>query len=106
MIQARQHLRLALESRHPLGIFSELIRQHLERHLATELGVFRAPHLAHPASAKLVGDTVVQQRRADHLRVPQWRSSTRLHADLRATQLPLMAPRAQPLVLPLSVTMK
>ena len=32
----------------PIGAVGDLWRQHLDRHLAAELGVARPPHLAHP----------------------------------------------------------
>ena len=52
VIQRRQHSRLALEPRHPVGVGRELLGQHLEGHLAAELGVLGAPHLSHPARAE------------------------------------------------------
>jgi hypothetical protein len=50
---------LALESRQPLGVGSEVFGQDLESHLAAEPGVFGAKHLAHPPSAKACRDAVV-----------------------------------------------
>ena len=59
VVQARQHLGLALETRHPLGILCELVRQHLECDLTPELFVLGAPHFAHPADAEGVDHAVV-----------------------------------------------
>ena len=49
MIERGKDLRLALESRHALAILRECFGQNLQRHVAIELGVARAPHLSHPA---------------------------------------------------------
>jgi len=62
VIQARQHLSLAFESGHPFRVRGELLRQHLERHIAVELGVAGQPHLPHPPLAELAENLVVEQR--------------------------------------------
>jgi hypothetical protein len=59
VVEARQHLRFALEARHAFGILGELAREHLERHLAAQLFILGAPHLAHPADAEGIDHAVV-----------------------------------------------
>jgi len=49
VVEARQHLRFPFEARETLRVGCEVRRQHLERHLAPQLLIGRAPHLAHPA---------------------------------------------------------
>jgi len=51
MIQRSQHLRFALKPGKPLGIVRKSFRQDLDGHIAPQLGVLRAVHLAHPACA-------------------------------------------------------
>ena len=70
MIQRCQHARLALESTDPFWIRREGSRQHLDGHLAPELGVPRPVDLAHPTRAEqrlnLVGaELLSDERRAD-----------------------------------------
>ena len=64
MVERREHLRLALEARQPLGVGDERLGQHLERHLALEPGVAGAPDLAHAACAEGGEDLVRSQARA------------------------------------------
>ena len=45
-------------NRASVGIVREGVRQHLDRDLATEVGVRGAPHLAHAAHADLGGDFI------------------------------------------------
>jgi hypothetical protein len=52
MVERRQHLRLALESRKPGGIGREGSRKDLERHVPVEPRIACAIHLAHAASAQ------------------------------------------------------
>ena len=54
----RRRLRLAQHPRAPLGIVRELGRQHLERDVAIEPLVARAPDLAHRALAELRDEPV------------------------------------------------
>ena len=61
MIERGQQFRLALEAHQPVGVGAEGLRQDLDRHLAVERGVDRAPDLAHAALAELVDEPVVQQ---------------------------------------------
>ncbi len=65
MVQGGEHLGLALEAGEPLGVLGEGGRQHLDRHLATELGVLGAVDLSHAAFTELGGDLEVRQRLAD-----------------------------------------
>ena len=58
MVERREHLRLALESREAFAIAGERVGQDLDRDLASELGVARAIHLAHPAGAERRNDLV------------------------------------------------
>ncbi len=89
VVETRQHLRLALESREAVGILGDIRRQHLERDLAAELLVLGAPDLAHPAGAELAGDAVVREGRADHRL-----SKSRLCAQLRAISICAAAERS------------
>ena len=58
MVQRREDLRFALETRQAIGITGEGIGQDLERDVALQLRVLRAIDLAHPAGADLGGDLV------------------------------------------------
>ena len=58
MIQRGEHVRLALEARHALGIVAEPVRDDLDRHVATELRVARAIDLAHAPGADKREDLV------------------------------------------------
>ena len=64
--QRRQNPGLALETREPLRVLGETVREHLEGHVAAELGVFRTPHLPHPALAQFRSHLVVRNIAADH----------------------------------------
>jgi hypothetical protein len=65
VVQRRQHLGFALESRHPRGVADELIRQHLEGHRALEAAVRRTIDVAHAAlpnqGGHFVGTNVVAE---------------------------------------------
>ena len=52
MVQRRQRLRFARESRQAIRIAREEIRQDLDRDVAIELRIARAVDLAHPAGAE------------------------------------------------------
>ena len=52
MIQRRERPRLVLEPRAPVRVVREGIGQHLDRDRASEPGIVRAIHLAHPAGAE------------------------------------------------------
>jgi len=56
VVEARQDLCFAFESREPVGVSRNIGRQQLEGDLATELGVFGQPHLTHPALTELGSD--------------------------------------------------
>jgi hypothetical protein len=61
MIDRRERLRLAFESRQAFGIRRHGIRQDLDRDLAAELYVARLVHLSHPARAERGEDLVGPQ---------------------------------------------
>ncbi len=63
MIERSQHLRFSLEAREAFGIKREGLRQDLERDIAIELRVARAPDLPHAALANEGGDFVTGQAR-------------------------------------------
>src|SRR5688572_27310527 len=52
MVQRCQRARLALESTYPFRICREGVREYLDGHRASELGVLRAVHLSHPTRAE------------------------------------------------------
>jgi len=62
MVQRSQHPCFPFESSHPVGVSGKLIRQHLDRNIAIELGVLSAIHRAHAAFAKLRDNAVVGDR--------------------------------------------
>ena len=51
MIEGSGSSGLLLEPRQPLGVGGVLLRQHLDRHLATQASVLPEVHLAHAARA-------------------------------------------------------
>ena len=61
MVQRREHLRLALEARHALGVVGERLGQDFDRDVAAELGVVRAVDLAHATRADGSEDFVGSQ---------------------------------------------
>src|SRR5262245_48187503 len=60
VVQARQHLRFALEALHAGSILREGGRQHFDGHVAIQLGVGGAVDGAHAAFAELGGDAVMR----------------------------------------------
>jgi hypothetical protein len=58
VIERREHLRLALESREPIAIGRHHCRQNFQGDVAAELGVARAVDFAHPAGADWRDDFV------------------------------------------------
>ena len=58
VVERGEDLRLALETSEPLGIARHIGGQHLDRHLAVELGVGRPVDLAHSARAEGRDDLV------------------------------------------------
>ena len=58
MVERGQDLRLALESRQTIRIFSERLWQHLQRHVPVEGRVPRPEHFSHAALTNLGGDLV------------------------------------------------
>jgi hypothetical protein len=66
VIERRERLRLALKPDQAIRVFRKVARQSLDRDLATELGVARAPDFAHPAFAERARNLVVAERLTDH----------------------------------------
>ena len=64
MIQRRQRLRFALEPREPVRIGGKELRQDLDRHVAIELRIAGAIHLAHSARADGLRDFVRAESRS------------------------------------------
>jgi hypothetical protein len=58
VIERREHLRLAAETRQAIRIVCDGREQHFDRDVAIQLRVPRAIHLAHPAGAKRRDDFV------------------------------------------------
>ena len=65
MIQRRERLRFALETRQAIGIVGERVRQNLDRDLASQLRVARAIHLAHAAGTEYRDDLIRAEARAE-----------------------------------------
>ena len=86
VIQRRQHLGLAAEACHALGILSEELGQHFDRHLTSELGVFGTVHLAHATFAQLAGYLEMSQSLTDHSFTP--RGATHLHPPHSELRIP------------------
>jgi hypothetical protein len=65
VVEARQRLGLAAEpsSRH---VVQRPRVQHLDRHIAIEMRIAPAVHLAHPTGAEALDDAVVRESAADH----------------------------------------
>ena len=59
MVERREHLRLALEAREPIGVAMERLRQHLDGDVAVQLRVACPIHLAHASRAKC-GDEFIR----------------------------------------------
>ena len=65
MIERRQHLRLAGETLHALGILCKPLGEHLECYLAAELCILGPIDLTHPALTQLGGNLEVRECLAD-----------------------------------------
>ena len=61
MIEGGEHDSFPLEAREAVGLARELRGQDLERDLALELGIARAPDLAHASRAQRTENFVVRQ---------------------------------------------
>ena len=75
MVERREHLRLAAESRQSIGIVGDDVRDDLERDVAVELVVPGAVDLAHASAADELEDLVGAKTRARcqlHDRAPAW----------------------------------
>ena len=68
MVQRREHPRLALEPREPIGVARERTGQDLDRDVARELGVVRLIHLAHAARAQQRVQLIAAKGRTGHRR--------------------------------------
>ncbi len=64
VVQSRERLCLTLETRQPVVVVGEGLRQDLDGHVTIERRVLCTPHRTHPALAYLLGEGVVQQTRA------------------------------------------
>ena len=73
MIQGGRGSSLALEPAQRLPVASQVVRQELERHEATEPGVLRFVDHAHAAAAELLDDAVVGEGLADQGVGALWR---------------------------------
>jgi len=81
LVERSEQFRLAFESGQAFGVPSHFGGQHLDRHVAAELRVGGAVHLAHPARADGGGDLVgseARSRRESHGRSCRRRSSSAL----------------------------
>ena len=64
MVEGRERPRLALEPGEPLGIVGDTLREHFERHVASERGVAGAVDLPHASGAYRGDDLVGTEPRA------------------------------------------
>jgi hypothetical protein len=64
MVQRRQRPGFTLETRQPVGIVRDRVGEDLDRDLAAEVGIGRAPHLAHAAGADLGSHFIRAEPRA------------------------------------------
>jgi hypothetical protein len=64
MVQRGQCPRFALEACQSLGIVGKGVRENLDRDVAPEVGVDRAPHLPHAAGADRGGHFIRAEPRA------------------------------------------
>ena len=71
MIQAGQHLRLALEPGKPVRIVGKGVGEDSQRNLAVELGVGGLPDLPHPAFPEESRDVVAPYALESHLIRPE-----------------------------------
>ena len=65
VIQRREHLRFALESREPVWVRGKRRRQDLQRDIAIERRIARTIDLAHPARAEGADDFIRTEMRSD-----------------------------------------
>jgi len=83
MVQPGENVCLALEPSSPLGIRGESVWQDVDRHVAPQLGVTRAKHLAHPAGPEHAGHFVGAYASADADHGPGFYSPACLSGDAR-----------------------
>jgi hypothetical protein len=77
MIEGREDLRFTAETSHAFRIVREAVRQDLDRHLASELCVVCAVHLAHAAGRKETLDSICPQGRTRIERAPRGHQACR-----------------------------
>ncbi len=65
VVERGEHVRLARESRQPLGIGREFRREDLDRNVAAELLITGAIHLPHPARSQPARDRIGPDRLSD-----------------------------------------
>jgi hypothetical protein len=68
MIQSRRCACFAAETLKSLRISGEFLREKLQGHKPTKLGIFRLIHNTHTATAELLYNAVVRNGPADHRR--------------------------------------
>jgi hypothetical protein len=95
MVERRQHTRFALKARDTVGIGDKVRRQHLDRDIASELGVARTVDLAHSARTQAADDLVHAETLSDRQRLPLAGEDARRHGSqgLREEPLPALLAR-------------
>jgi hypothetical protein len=68
VVESREYLGFALEADQTVRVLGEERREDLDRHVAIELAVARAVHVAHPATAKVVDDRIRAELPSDERR--------------------------------------
>src|SRR5215470_10332526 len=66
MVQGRSGLCFTAKAAQDLSIFGHFVGQKLQRNKAIEFGVLGFEYYAHPATAQLLDDAIVQDGLADH----------------------------------------
>ncbi len=66
----REHSRLPFKARQPLRVLGEQLRQDLESHVATEVGVLSLPYFTHTSFAELGRHSEMRKTAADHVNLP------------------------------------
>ncbi len=66
VVESGDGARFAFEAGAAIGVVGGIVRQHLERDLASELRVLGKVHLAHAAGAQCAEDPIVRDGLTDH----------------------------------------
>ena len=66
MIERRQYLSLALETREPVRVGRKICRKQLQRHITVKLQVAGTEDLAHSTLAQLFSDSIARHSLADN----------------------------------------